>query len=132
VPTEIVNPSISTDRTNTFGVKELIGKGYSEFAGSIPGRIHNVALAASRVNGVLIKPGEIFSFNETVGDISAEPAINLRIHKRRHTVLGDGGGVCQVSSTLFRAAMDAGYLLSNDMRMHTVSTIMKKAGLSLD
>lgn len=109
LPINIVHPSISTDQANTFGVKELIGKGYSEFAGSIPGRIHNVALAASRINGVLIKPGDTFSFNDTIGDISAATGYqSAYIIKNGRTVLGDGGGVCQVSSTLFRAAMNAG------------------------
>jgi vancomycin resistance protein YoaR len=104
-----VMPSISTEKVNSFGIKELIGKGYSEFAGSIPGRIHNVILAASRINGVLIPPGKTFSFNETVGDISAATGYqSAYIIKDGKTVLGDGGGVCQVSSTLFRAALAAG------------------------
>lgn len=108
-PVESVNPAITTDRANSFGIKELIGTGYSEFSGSIAGRIHNVALAASRFNGVLIPPGETLSFNKTLGDVSAatgyQPAY---IIKSGRTVLGDGGGVCQVSSTLFRAALNAG------------------------
>jgi vancomycin resistance protein YoaR len=109
MPIEVIHPSITTDRANSFGIKELIGMGYSEFAGSIPGRIHNVALAASRINGVLIKPGETFSFNDTVGDISAATGYqSAYIIKDGRTVLGDGGGVCQVSTTLFRAALAAG------------------------
>jgi vancomycin resistance protein YoaR len=109
LPVEVVHPSVSTDHANTLGIKELIGKGYSEFTGSIPGRIHNVALAASRVNGVLIKPGDTFSFNDTIGDISAATGYqSAYIIKEGRTVLGDGGGVCQVSSTLFRAALAAG------------------------
>ena len=109
LPVETIHPTVSTDNANSYGVKELIGKGYSEFAGSIPGRIHNVALAAARINGILIKPGEVFSFNDAIGDISAATGYqSAYIIKDGRTVLGDGGGVCQVSSTLFRAAMDAG------------------------
>lgn len=109
LPVETVHPQVTTDNTNSFGIKELIGKGYSEFAGSIPGRIHNVALAAARLNGVLIKPGDTFSFDDAVGDISAATGYeSAYIIKDGRTVLGDGGGVCQVSTTLFRAAMDAG------------------------
>lgn len=109
LPVDIVKPSTATNDTNSYGIKELIGRGYSEFAGSIPGRIHNVALAASRLNGVLIKPGEELSFNKTVGDISAATGYqSAYIIKDGRTILGDGGGVCQVSSTLFRAALDAG------------------------
>jgi vancomycin resistance protein YoaR len=109
IPIDVVEPTITTNKANVFGIKELIGTGYSEFQGSIPGRIHNVALAASRFNGVLIPPGETMSFNKTLGDVSAatgyQPAY---IIKEGRTILGDGGGVCQVSSTMFRAALSAG------------------------
>lgn len=109
VPVDIVKPTIMTDRVNSFGIKELVGRGYSEFTGSIPGRIHNVVLAASRLNGILIAPGEVFSFNNAVGDISAATGYqSAYIIKEGRTVLGDGGGVCQVSTTLFRAALAAG------------------------
>ncbi|MCX6794052.1 MAG: VanW family protein [Candidatus Gottesmanbacteria bacterium] len=109
LPIETVKPIIATDQVNTFGIKELVGSGYSEFAGSIAGRIHNVALAAARINGILVKPGETFSFNDAVGDISAATGYqSAYIIKEGRTVLGDGGGVCQVSTTLFRAALAAG------------------------
>lgn len=104
-----VKPSLTTDRVNAFGIKELIGRGYSEFAHSIPSRVHNVTLAAAKLHGILVKPGETFSFNRALGDVSAvtgfQPAY---IIKEGRTVLGDGGGVCQVSTTLFRAALNAG------------------------
>ncbi|KKU83212.1 hypothetical protein A2973_05695 [Candidatus Gottesmanbacteria bacterium RIFCSPLOWO2_01_FULL_49_10] len=109
LPVNPVMPSLSTDRVNTFGIKELIGRGYSEFAHSIPGRIHNVALAAAKIHGILIKPGETFSFNDALGDVSAATGFQpAYIIKEGRTVLGDGGGVCQVSTTLFRAALSAG------------------------
>ncbi len=109
LPVYTIQPAATTDKVNSFGIKELIGRGYSEFKGSIPGRIHNVVLAAARFNGVLIPPGETFSFNDTVGDISAATGYqSAYIIKEGRTVLGDGGGVCQVSSTLFRAALAAG------------------------
>jgi vancomycin resistance protein YoaR len=109
IPVDTVEPTITTDKANAFGIKELIGTGYSEFQGSIPGRIHNVALAANRFNGVLIPPGETMSFNKTLGDVSAATGYQQAyIIKEGRTVLGDGGGVCQVSSTLFRAALNAG------------------------
>jgi vancomycin resistance protein YoaR len=87
----------------------MIGFGKSDFSGSINERIHNLILAASKFNGVLIAPNKVFSFNETVGDISSlsgyKPAYIIKDGK---TILGDGGGVCQVSTTLFRAALNAG------------------------
>jgi len=109
LPVEIVLPSITTENSNDFGIKELIGTGKSKFVGSIASRIHNIELAASRINGRLIPPGETFSFNSALGDVSSatgyQPAY---IIKDGRTVLGDGGGVCQVSTTLFRAALSSG------------------------
>lgn len=105
----VIKPDITLSSINDFGIEELIAEGSSDFTHSIPQRIHNVLLAASKFNGVLIPPGKIFSFNDAVGDISSltgyQPAY---IIKEGKTVLGDGGGVCQVSTTLFRAALNAG------------------------
>ena len=134
VPVDIIEPIISTKQTNSFGIKELIGRGYSEFPGSIAGRIHNVALAASRLNGVLIPPGALFSFNDTVGDISAATGYqSAYIIKDGKTVLGDGGGVCQVSTTLFRAALNAGLPIversAHSYRVHYYEDDGSKAGL---
>ncbi len=102
-------PAIKTEQANNWGITESIGKGESYFRGSIPGRIHNIALAASRINGILIAPGEVFSFNKALGDISAATGYKQAyIIKQGRTVLDDGGGVCQVSTTLFRAALNSG------------------------
>lgn len=109
LPVEIVNPEVTTENSNNLGIKELIGHGSSKFAHSIPGRIHNVALAASRINGRLIAPKTNFSFNDALGDVSSTTGFEQAyIIKDGKTILGDGGGVCQVSTTLFRAALNAG------------------------
>ncbi len=106
---EIIEPEITLANSNTFGIEELIGVGTSNYSHSIPERIHNILLATSKFNGVLIPPGKEFSFNEIIGDISVstgyKPAYIIKAGK---TVLGDGGGVCQVSTTLFRAALNTG------------------------
>lgn len=102
-------PDTSLAEVNEWGIKELLGRGESTFKGSIPDRKHNIALAAGRINGLLVAPGETFSFNQMVGDISQatgyQPAYIIQSGR---TVLGDGGGVCQVSTTLFRAVLSAG------------------------
>lgn len=130
----IVKPAVSTANANSLGIKELIGRGYSQFGGSIPGRIHNVALAASKLHGLLIAPGEKFSFNTAVGDISASTGYQAAyIIKDGRTVLGDGGGVCQVSSTLFRAALNTGLPIeerhAHAYRVHYYEDGGFKAGL---
>lgn len=109
LPIQIIQPKTTTEDVNTFGIKELLGQGISNFAGSIENRIYNINLAASRINGTLVAPGETFSFNKTVGEISAASGYKQAyVIKEGRTVLDDGGGVCQVSTTLFRAVLNAG------------------------
>lgn len=109
IPIVILEPQITTEKANNMGIKELIGKGESTFFHSIPGRIYNVNLASSRIDGVLIAPGEVFSFNKTIGDVSSFTGYKQAyIIQGGRTVLGDGGGVCQVSTTFFRAILNAG------------------------
>jgi len=134
VPVDIQSPQITTGNINDFGIIEHLATGYSEFHDSIPGRIHNVALAASRINGVLISPGSTFSFNETLGDISAATGYqSAYIIKNGRTVLGDGGGVCQVSTTIFRTALNAGLPIverhAHAYRVHYYEEAGFKAGL---
>lgn len=109
LPVETVKPKVLTSDINNLGINELIGQGVSNFAGSISNRIYNINLTASKINGVLVPPGEIFSFNKTVGDISAATGFKQAyVIKEGRTVLDDGGGVCQDSTTVFRAALNAG------------------------
>lgn len=109
LPVNLTKPQIATEDANNLGIKQLIGKGESWFKGSASSRIHNIKLASQRLNGLLISPGETFSFNQALGDVSAQTGFKQAyIIKEGRTVLGDGGGVCQVSTTLFRAALNAG------------------------
>lgn len=108
-PLTPLKPKISTQDANNLGIKELIGTGTSLFQHSIDSRIYNVELAASRLNGIIVKPGEEFSFDKALGDVSAYTGYKQAyVISGGHTVLGDGGGVCQVSTTLFRAILNAG------------------------
>ena len=106
---QTIEPEITLAKSNQFGIEELVAVGKSNYAGSIPGRAHNVILATSKFNGILVPKDGVVSFNEIVGDISADTGYEQAyIIKGGRTVLGDGGGVCQVSTTLFRAALNAG------------------------
>lgn len=102
-------PKITAGEINNLGIKELIGVGNSKFHGSIPNRIHNLALASSRLNGVVVAPGETFSMNGALGEVSRATGYReAYVISQGRTVLGDGGGVCQTSTTMFRAALNAG------------------------
>lgn len=109
IPIKVLKPQISTEDVNNFGIKELIGTGKSTFYDSIQSRIYNIKLAASRLNGTLVPPGQIFSFDNTLGDVSSFTGYQQAyIIQNGKTILGDGGGVCQVSTTFFRAILNAG------------------------
>lgn len=109
LPIKILLPKVSTDQANNLGIKELIGSGTSLFQHSIPNRIHNISVATEKFNGIIVAPNETFSFGKILGDISVYTGYKQAyIIQDGRTVLGDGGGVCQVSTTLFRSLLTAG------------------------
>lgn len=110
VPVKTLKPSDGASaQAEKLGIREFIAQGTSHFSHSIENRIFNLTLAASRLNGVLIPPGQVFSFTKTLGDVSSFTGYKQAyVIENGKTVLGDGGGVCQVSTTLFRAALNAG------------------------
>lgn len=127
-------PEVAIEEVNDMGIKELLGKGESSFHGSIPSREHNVALTAAKLNGVLLGPGETFSFNKTIGDVSAATGYqSAYIIKEGRTVLGDGGGVCQDSTTMFRAVLDAGLeVVSRTAHAYRVSYYEQGSPVGID
>lgn len=92
------------------GITELVAQGTTYFYGSSAERIQNITAAAERFHGVLVAPNETFSMGAYLGDISLENgfAEALIIYGGR-TIKGVGGGVCQVSTTLFRTVFLGGY-----------------------
>lgn len=109
IPIVKLEAKIKNEDVNDLGIKTLLGKGVSYFKGSIPNRIYNVNLASTKFKGILVPPGETFSFNNVLGDVSSFTGYKAAyVIKDGKTVLGDGGGVCQVSTTLFRALLSAG------------------------
>lgn len=92
------------------GITELISEGVTYYTGSTEARRTNINTAVSRFDGLIIGPGEEFSFNRYVGDISPEEGyVEGAVIVGNQTVPGLGGGVCQVSTTAFRAAFYAGF-----------------------
>jgi len=99
-----------TVKAADLGITQLIAQGQTYYAGSSKERMTNIGAATAQFQGILIKPGETFSFNKYLGDVSLDKgfAEALIIFNGR-TVKGVGGGVCQVSTTIFRAAFNAGF-----------------------
>jgi vancomycin resistance protein YoaR len=102
-------PQVSLEQTNPLGISELIARGISGFKGSPNNRRHNIAVGVEKFKGVLIPQGQEFSFNKILGPVEAENGfLPELVIKKTGTVPEFGGGLCQVSSTTFRAAMQAG------------------------
>jgi len=94
---------------NTYGIQELLGEGMTNWGRSSANRIYNIVLASKKLSGTLIPPQGIFSLGETVGEVSEETGYKKEyVIKKGETVLDAGGGLCQVSTTVFRSALYSG------------------------
>jgi vancomycin resistance protein YoaR len=109
LPLVPIRPAIATEDAPHLGIVELIGEGRTSFAGSSASRIQNIAVGATQFDGLLIPPDETFSFNHYLGEVTAEKGYEESIIIWGNTTRADvGGGLCQVSSTAFRAAFWSG------------------------
>lgn len=106
---KITKPAVTVEAINNLGIKELLGRGESKFVGSGEGRVFNLSLASEKLHGVLAAPDEVFSMYKVIGDVEASTGYREAfIILDGKTQVGIGGGVCQVSTTLFRAALNSG------------------------
>ncbi len=104
-----IEPEVSNKNIDELGISNLLGRGESNFSGSTKNRIHNLTLGASKMNGLLVKPGEEFSFGQKIGAIDGQAGyLPELVIKNKQTIPEFGGGMCQVSTTLFRAALNSG------------------------
>lgn len=124
---EVIKPKVTSEkltvinsRTATYG---------TSFSTSTANRINNIELATKAINGTILMPGESFSFNETVGERT-----KARGYKEAGVIIGDkiesglGGGICQVSSTLYNAILKAN-LKAVERRNHTLPLAYVPKGL---
>lgn len=110
LPVVIQPPAVPMENPEALGITDMWSSATTYFKGSSAGRIQNIQVAAESFHGVVIPPGAIFSFNELVGDITADEGYEESLIIRGdRTAVGIGGGVCQVSTTAFRAAFYGGF-----------------------
>jgi vancomycin resistance protein YoaR len=104
-------PEITDDVTAAdLGITELIHSEVSYFRGSDSSRVQNIETASSRFHGLLVAPGETFSMASIIGDVSLDTGYaEAWIIYGDRTIKGVGGGVCQVSTTLFRTVFFSGF-----------------------
>ncbi|MGH4124975.1 MAG: VanW family protein [Clostridium sp.] len=119
-PVSKVKPKISEAALK--GINKRISTYTTNYASSEEGRATNIALSTKSINGTLLMPGEVFSFNGTVGERTA-----ARGYQSAGVIIGDkieqglGGGICQVSSTLYNAILGT-ELVSVERIHHTISS----------
>lgn len=104
-----VAAEINDENIQTLGLNSLLGRGESDFAGSSGNRSQNIKVGATKLNGLLLKPGQEFSFGEAIGEISQREGYLPEIVIKKNQLIPEyGGGICQVSTTVFRAAVNSG------------------------
>lgn len=102
-------PRVELSQTNELGINTLIGQGISNFAGSPKNRIHNIKTGVEKFKGVILAPNEEFSFLNLLGGSGPEQGfLEELVIKKGELVNEFGGGLCQVSTTFFRAAVNSG------------------------
>lgn len=104
-----VEPDIPTEKSNPWGVKEIIGEGSSYFAGSPANRRHNISVGVATLSGLVIPPDSVFSTMGSLGEIDGAAGYRQElVIKDNKTIPEYGGGLCQIGSTVFRAALASG------------------------
>jgi len=120
VSIDIVEPNVVMSNVNNLGIMEVVGVGYSTFKDSHTNRIKNIANAVKRLNGILIKPDEEFSANKYAGPYIAENGFLPEMVIKGNRIIPEiGGGMCQIGTTLFRAAMNSGMPIT-ERRNHSL------------
>ena len=115
---EVVEPKVKQSDLNKINKK--ISESSTSYASSDSGRAANIEIAAKKINGTLLMPGEVFSFNEIVGERNeANGFKNAIVIVNNEFVDGIGGGICQVSTTLYQAILNTG-LYSVERLNHTL------------
>lgn len=106
VPIIVTEPTVTTEALNAKLFANQLGAKSSSFASSSSNRVNNIVLAAQKINGKVLNPGESFSYNGTVGQRTAAAGFKeAGAYLEGKVVQEIGGGICQVSSTLYNAAL---------------------------
>jgi len=119
----VVKPKTSNQDVNDLGIVEVIGIGESDFKGSPVNRVHNIGVGAKWLNGMLIAPGEEFSLVKALGEIDGEHGYRQElVIKGDKTIPEYGGGLCQIGTTVFRAALASGLPIT-ERRNHSYRVV---------
>lgn len=128
IPLKVVYPKVTTNDLGSEAFPDLLATYSTTFSTKNTNRSTNIRLATQKINGVVLMPGETFSYNQVVGKRTTANGFKVAaVYSNGEVSEGVGGGICQVSSTLYNAV-----LLSNlevtERRNHTFHTGYVPAG----
>ena len=114
IPLKTLYPSVTTNEIGREAFPDLLATYSTSYATSNANRSTNIALAASKINGTVLMPGEEFSFNGTVGKRTAANGFKTAtVYSNGQVTTDYGGGICQVSSTLYNSVLRANLEITN-------------------
>lgn len=106
VPGKVLSPEITAAQLEP--IKDLVAVYVTSFTPEPETRAHNISLAAQRINNTILMPGQTFSFNQVIGERTAANGFQpAPVYQNGKTVKDLGGGICQVATTLYNAAVGA-------------------------
>ena len=111
VPVEVIQmqPRVTKKTIDQYNIKDLVGFSRTSFHGSSADRVNNITIGTSKLNGLLIAPGEEFSAVNSIGYVTEEAGyLKEYVIKDNKSVKELGGGLCQIGTTLFRLALNSG------------------------
>lgn len=104
-----VEPKVTKETIKKYQIKDLVGEIRTSFDGSTADREHNIKIGIAAITGILIAPGAEFSTISSIGPVTGkEGYLKELVIKENKTTKEFGGGLCQVATTLFRLALNAG------------------------
>ena len=128
IPLIITKPKVTIDQIGTEAFPDLLGTYTTRYDGSARDRTTNLVIACQKINGKVLLAGETFSYNQTLGARTAAAGYkNAKVYENGQVVDGIGGGICQISSTLYNAALLANLEIV-ERRNHQFVTSYAPAG----
>ena len=129
IPLKTLYPDVTTNEIGTEAFPDKLATYSTSYASSNANRSTNIALAASKINGTVLMPGEEFSFNGTVGKRTAANGFKTAtVYSNGQVTTDYGGGICQVSSTLYNTVLKANLEITNRIN-HTFTVGYVPIGL---
>jgi vancomycin resistance protein YoaR len=110
IPLEDVEPETTVEDILDMGITKVIASYKTTFDPNYKGKVTNIGIASKEIEGIILAPGEIFDFNETTGRRTPDKGyVDATIFSGGKMIDDIGGGICQVSSTMYNAALYAGF-----------------------